>query len=166
MDRVDTRDLTAADIMHRECICVGVSDSLQVALSLMTEHFVSGLPVIGAGDHCVGVVSATDVLRFEQDQTEFNERAGNDYASYFNTETQHWESICLGRPLDELSELPVSEVMSRDLLQVSPETPILEVASLMNFRQVHRVLVIDDENCLQGIISSMDFVRLCAEGII
>ncbi|HVL75741.1 MAG TPA: CBS domain-containing protein [Noviherbaspirillum sp.] len=57
------------------------------------------------------------------------------------TQVQAWE-ICTYRPIE-----------------VTPETPLSEVARLMLTHKVHHVLVMKNED-LQGIVSSLDFVRL------
>lgn len=55
--------------------------------------------------------------------------------------TRAWE-ICTYRPIE-----------------VRPETPIEEVASLMLSHKVHHVVVMENE-AMKGIVSSLDFVRL------
>lgn len=161
MHSVDIRDLSAADVMQRKVVTLAPEDSLRSAVQQMTEHYISGLPVVTDRGKCVGVISATDFVRYEHAHAEDTAAV----TSFFNPDTQNWESIFLGRAEDELPETPVSEVMSSDLLSVKPETPLIEAASLMNFRQVHRILVLDDEGHLQGLLSAMDFVRMFAEGV-
>jgi CBS domain-containing protein len=53
--------------------------------------------------------------------------------------------------------------MTRDVLTVSLDTPLKEAAVKMIARGVHRVVVIDRQARLRGILTSLDFVRLFAQ---
>jgi CBS domain-containing protein len=155
--------LTAEAVMQRHVVTIGPNDSLQEAMALMTEHHVSGLPVLNAKDRCVGVVSASDILNFEQERAGSAGDAEEIVSPYFDPETGRWERIRVFGGLDELPEVPVGEIMTRDLVSVAPRTPIVDVARKMLEEDIHRILVLDDEYRLHGIISSIDFVRLFAE---
>jgi CBS domain-containing protein len=57
----------------------------------------------------------------------------------------------------------VEEVMTRELISVTPDTPVRDVARAIRDGRVHRVLVLNSQQRLLGIISAFDFVRLMAE---
>jgi predicted transcriptional regulator len=48
-------------------------------------------------------------------------------------------------------------------ISVAPDTPIHEVARLMDEHQIHHVVVRDGDG-IAGVVSSMDFVRMFAHG--
>ncbi|WP_422931279.1 CBS domain-containing protein [Singulisphaera sp. PoT] len=56
----------------------------------------------------------------------------------------------------KLDELPVSELMSKGVPSVAPETPVEEVLEKMNEAGYGRLLVVDAEEQLLGIISLVD----------
>ena len=156
--------LTAKDIMQTDVLTVEPTDSLQEAMSLMTENHVTGLPVLDRKDRCVGLISASDILNYEQEHSEFAAEANQEMASYFDPEQQRWESVRVSSfALEEFAEIPVSEIMTRDLIAVRPETPVRDVARRMAENDVHRILVLDEKQGLHGIVSASDFVRLVAE---
>ncbi len=156
--------LKAEDILQRDVVVCGPQDTLSEAMELMTENHVSGLPVMDSKARCVGLISATDILNFEQEHSEFAAEANDDVARHFDAETQRWESVRISSfALEEFGHVHVEEVMTRDLLSVDRETPIKQVAKLMVESAVHRVLVLNEQQSLQGLISSIDFVRLVAE---
>lgn len=159
----DFAKMTAADVMQRDVVTIGPDESLQEAMALMTENHVSGLPVLNSKDRCVGVISASDILSFQQEQAEGSADAEENMASYFDPDTERWESIRVFGGLDELPEVPVGEIMSGELVSVTPNTPLREVAQKMHENEIHRILVVDEKQFLHGIISSSDFVRLFAE---
>jgi CBS domain-containing protein len=53
----------------------------------------------------------------------------------------------------------VREVMTPEILAVLPDDPIQQAIKLMAFEGVHRLLVIDRDQRLVGIVTSMDILR-------
>lgn len=159
---VELSTLTAAAIMQRHVVTIGPHDSLREAMALMTENHISGLPVLNGKDRCVGVISASDILNLEHERAGSAAQAEEIVAPYFDPDTERWERVRVFGGLDELPDIPVAEVMSRDLVSVTPRTPVTEVARRMLEQDVHRILVLDQQQFLHGIITSMDFVRLLA----
>lgn len=161
MDDEATASLTAADIMQRDVVTIKRSNSLSDAMNLITENHVAGLPVMDEQSRCIGLISATDILNFEQEHSDEVAEGNSEVAQYYNPETLQWENIRLSAfALEEFGDVRVEEVMTRDLVRVQRHTPIKEVAQIMCDAGVHRVLVLDDQNLLYGIISATDFVRL------
>ncbi len=158
-----SKTMCAADIMQRDLIVARPADSLREALDLMAENHVTGLPVVNTDSHCVGVISATDILNYEQEQVDLVSDSDDDTAQQFNMETQRWESVRVSAfALEEYGDVHVEEVMSPGIVSVARDTPLAEVAETMLKNKVHRVLVMDDRQHLYGIISATDFVRLFA----
>ena len=154
---------TAADIMQKHIITVGPKDSLQEVLQLITENHVTGLPVLDSKSRCVGVISMADILNYEQENAEASAEANADVAKFFDPEKQRWESMRLSSfAVEQFGDVPVGELMTRELVSVGPETSVREVAQTMVERDVHRIVVLDDRQYLLGIISAFDFVRLAA----
>jgi predicted transcriptional regulator len=54
----------------------------------------------------------------------------------------------------------VSDVMSLDVLAVAPDEPLSTVASRMVFEGVHRMVVLDADQMLIGIITPLDVLRV------
>lgn len=64
----------------------------------------------------------------------------------------------LRRSQDVLKQ-PVSEVMSADVLSVTPATDVVEIIDLMAENRVGAVPVLDNDSHLAGIISYVDVLR-------
>jgi CBS domain-containing protein len=158
--------LSAADVMQHDVVTIMRSNTLRDAMSLLTENHVTGLPVMDEHSRCIGLISATDILNFEEEHCEESEESNSDVAQYYDPETEQWETIRLSAfALEEFGDVRVEQVMATDLIWVSRDTPLQEVAAKMFLARVHRVLVLDDQQRLYGIISSFDFVKLAAEGV-
>ena len=64
-----------------------------------------------------------------------------------------------GRTRDEMENVPVSEVMEREPVTITPETPTLEAIRLMRDRQVSALPVVKNEQ-LVGLVSETDFMPM------
>ena len=159
-----TLELTRAeDLMNRDVISIGPRDSIQEAITLMSEHHVSGIPVVDRNNCCVGVLSASDVLSFVESEQEEGASTADSTGQWFNAESMRWESVALSPDvMEEYGSTLVEDVMTTSVISVLPETPAAEVATEMDENSVHRVLVVDQQRKLHGVISAFDFVRLAA----
>jgi CBS domain-containing protein len=164
MSAVKQKALSAKDVMQRDVIVAYEGDSLQEAMQIMTENHVTGLPVVNSKSKCVGVITASDILNYEQEHADFTAEANDNLARHYNPETEKWESVRITSfALEEFGEVRVGEVMARDLVYVDRDAPLHEVARKMRDERIHRVLVLSDDLGIQGIVSSFDFVKLYAE---
>ena len=59
--------------------------------------------------------------------------------------------------------LCVADIMSHDVIAISEETPVSEIAALLTERKIKRVPVVRD-NKLVGIVSRADIVHAVAQG--
>jgi CBS domain-containing protein len=153
----------AADYMQRDVVTASPDNTLREALSLMTVNHVTGLPVMDEFSRCIGLITASDILEYEQEHAE--ESAEDGSRQFYDQETQRWATVPLSAfGLEEFGDVKVSDVMTRDLIWVDRDTPLKDVARRMIDEQVHRVLVMDVASRLYGVLSAYDFVRVAAEG--
>ena len=61
-------------------------------------------------------------------------------------------------------DIPVREAMTPGVWAVHPDDPAIEAVKLMVEAGVHRVIVIQGPGKLQGLVSSMDVMRVLAGG--
>jgi predicted transcriptional regulator len=58
---------------------------------------------------------------------------------------------------------PIAEVMTETVYAVRAEDPVLLAVRLMVEQHIHRVIVVDDQGRLQGIVTSMDVLETILE---
>jgi IMP dehydrogenase len=161
MEKVTER-LVAADFMQRDVVTVAPDDTLRDALALMTENHVTGLPVMNGKSRCVGLITANDILNYEQEHADDSSENGT--MQFFDPETQRWETVPVSVfGLEEFGDVRVKEVMTRELIWVGRDTSLKDVSRRMIRESVHRVLVLDEQANLYGIVSALDVVRVVAE---
>lgn len=162
---VDAETITASDIMSRDLLTVSPNDKLAEALQLMVENHVTGLPVIDGKGCCLGVISATDILTYEQSHADEAEEVNEDRTSYFDPELGQWESLRASAfALEHFGHVPVNEVMTSKVVSVHGDTSVGDLARLMVEQEVHRIVVVDRTQHLLGAVSAIDIVQLVADG--
>lgn len=158
------QQLTAADLMATEVVTVMPTTSLRDAAHRLVENHISGLPVVDQHNRCLGVISASDIMRFvDGHNSQATAQRPARISKFFDEHAHRWEYLDLDTFFsDDLVATEVAEVMSRNPLSVEPWSSVSEVARLMHDHQVHRVLVLGEGDYLKGVVSALDIVRLVA----
>jgi CBS domain-containing protein len=143
--------MKASDVMSRNILSVARDATIAEAIRLMLDNQISGLPVIDAG-RLVGILTEGDLLRRSETGTERHR--------------PRWLEILMGpgRLAGEYVRThgrKVGEIMTRDLVSVTPDTPLDEIVALMERRRVKRVPVLDGDAPV-GIVSRADLLRALA----
>ena len=157
-------ELRARDVMQSTVKTVDPEMTLGELERTPLAEYISGAPVL-VGKRVVGIVSRSDIVR----QLSV-ERTLADVARDFYREG----SPSAQAPVDDaartseivakrLATLRVKDAMIRDLIAVAPDAPLPAVAKLMVEHRIHRLLVTERE-VLLGIISTLDLIRLLADG--
>jgi len=130
--------------MKREVITINEQDNLLSIEEGMERFGMRHLPVVD-GDRLVGLITHRDILRVTRSSL---------------------QGFRLDREIDrrKQEETFVADVMKRDVLTVTPDTPIKDAARLIVDRHIGCLPVVGAEGRLLGIVTEFDLVRLIAEG--
>jgi CBS-domain-containing membrane protein len=83
-------DLTAVDLMSRDVVTIPTNMSLPAAARLLWQAGLSGAPVVDADKRCVGVLSATDFLRWSGRQDGFHSAGPSESSRPCSFRVQGW----------------------------------------------------------------------------
>ena len=156
------RTQKAGEIMTKTVECLRPSDRLSDAVSLFLRDQISGAPVVDDSGVCVGVLSTTDIVHYDEKHSRATKTPGVHHARHSSFDT--WEPgnrwWCeFGRISEEIqSQLDacVADFMTRDLVSVTEETSLGVLVRQMFDAHVHRILVLDGARRLMGVITTMD----------
>ena len=145
--------MMVGEYMTRRVITIAPNSSIVEAAKLMLEHKVSGLPVIDAAHHVVGIVSEHDLLRRRESDK--------------GKQQSHWLQLMIERAglTDESAqfhERSVNEVMTANPITVAPTSSLGEACRLIEERGIKRLPVVQNGE-LVGIIARADLVRAFAQ---
>jgi len=152
---VDLFKLRAKDVMVKDTVHVYPNDSLDEALTLMVENRVSALPVIDGHQRCVGFISSTDLL-------EMTREIGDDLNAMVKEVAVSSDAMSDKLEAASLLNRQVNELMSDTVMSVLPDDSLVKVSTEMVRSRVHHLAVVDKQNHLQGILSTMDILGALA----
>ncbi|MCI0342648.1 MAG: CBS domain-containing protein [Planctomycetales bacterium] len=154
-------ELQAKDVMTANVRSLSPEMSLREASQILADAQVSGAPVVGLGGVPVGVVSLFDIVSHLAGLERKVARGGRGFYGYGwpgNGEQAEAWARELGRAEDDvLEETKVSDLMTGDVIECAPETPLPALAREMWRRRIHRMLVRGGRRVL-GIVSTMDLL--------
>src|SRR5262249_42883125 len=120
--------LVARDLMTRDIVSISPDASIIDAARLMLKHHITGLPVIAHDGRLAGIISEGDLLR----------RGDLDTAGVPEQPVDH-EVL---RQYRKAFGQTVAEVMSDQVASVLENTPLAEIARLLQLMGLKRVPVI------------------------
>jgi CBS domain-containing protein len=144
--------MRAMDLMTTNVITVDENASIQSAAKLMVEHGISAVPVVNRDKRVIGMVSEGDLLHRAETGTELRRSWWLELASSTNKLAGEYIKSHSGK---------VKDVMTRDVLSVTEETPVADIAVLLETNRIKRVPVLRDGK-LVGIVSRANLVRALA----
>ncbi len=141
--------MRAKDVMSRNVATVVPETSIEdVAKILMSRH-ISAVPVVDGNGIVVGIVSEGDLIHQQEIGTE---------------QHRSWWLQLLTTPQDKAEDYVKShgrragDVMTGKVITINPETPLDEIATLLERHRVKRMPVVDG-GALVGIVSRADLIR-------
>ena len=148
--------LTARDVMTDSVVSVSPETSLVDVLRLFVEENIHGAPVVDEEGRIQGVITSSDLLRSEEEER----NTVTDTSAYFReihaSSSLDWTSD-VSDLQDRLADRNVAEVMTKQVLSVSSDTPVAEIARCLRENQIHRVWV-EDAGQLCGVVSALDLM--------
>ena len=146
--------LTAGNVMTRDPVTVTADTSLRHVAKLLARHHISGVPVIDADNHIVGMVTENDLLQWSDKPGERQAWWLDMLAEGYDLSPDWLDSIQTEREM-------VRAVMKSDIVSVSEDSPVFEVAKILVAKAIKRVPVVRDGR-LVGIVSRADLVGALA----
>lgn len=138
------------DVMSRHVVTIDAGDSVHEALQVMAENKVAALPVVDRHDHCVGVISTSDLVALTRDL-----EAGLD-------ELERSDELLFGQVIERIGDgighQKVMELMSEQVVAADPDETLADAAAQMMRERIHRLPVVDGNRKLVGILSTTDIL--------
>lgn len=131
------KNVPVSTIMTSNVIKLNLSDDLTKAESLFKKHHIRHIPVV-SGNAIVGMLSYTDLLRISFVDAVFDDEEIVDATVY--------------------NMFSIDQVMAKNLIKVSPDTTIKEVAEILSQREFHALPVVLDE-LLVGMVTTTDLIK-------
>lgn len=144
--------MKARDVMTQPVISVDADAPISLAIRLLLQKKISGLPVVDAGGNLVGVVTEGDFLRRAEPGTQHTH--------------PRWLEFLMGPGLlaDQYVKThgrKVGEVMTRGVKTVDEATQLEDIVGLMERNNIKRVPVLRGKKLI-GIVTRANLLRALA----
>ena len=144
--------MNAADVMVTNVITVGLDACLQDVAHLLLTNRISAVPVVDSDGKVVGIVSEGDLMRRAEAGT--------------GRRRSWWLSLLTGKEglaaqyVKEHSR-KVADVMTRDVITATPDTPLQDIANILEKNSIKRVPIIEDGKMV-GLVSRANLLQALA----
>jgi CBS domain-containing protein len=145
------------DVMNVKPIACRADDTIAEAASLLREHKISGMPVLD-GEKLAGVISESDLLRLlavEKDEGGLWLPSPFEVFEVPFRDLLKWERMHMS--MEDVSKKKVSEVMSKNIHEISPDDTVEEASAIMTRHRINRLPVVE-EGRLVGIVTRGDII--------
>ncbi|MGI8708922.1 MAG: CBS domain-containing protein [Actinomycetota bacterium] len=147
-------DIKVSDVMTHLVVTFRPQDTIQEAARRLLKNRISGAPVVEGG-RLVGVVSEADLVVAYAPPV----HTGSHFVA-----TDPLMFLLRGTVPREVHHTTVGDVMTKNVVSVSPEASVWEAASLIDRYGIRRLPVIDSEGYVMGVLARADLVRAMARG--
>lgn len=144
--------MKARDVMASHVITVGPELDLKAVANTLVANGISAVPVVTIDGSVVGIVSEGDLMRRAVSGVE---RKRSRWLETFSLAEQ------LMAEFVKAHGRKAKDVMTRQVISVSPDTPLQEIADLFEKHGIKRVPVIENGR-LVGIVSRANLVQALA----
>jgi CBS domain-containing protein len=141
--------MKALDVMVRDVVTVKPDDPVADAVRLLADHDVSALPVVDNNENVVGVISEADLLHREEIGTEKHRPWWLEAVTPAST---------LACEFAKSHGRRVEEVMSTDVVSAAEDTPLGEIATILERHRIKRVPILRSGK-LVGIVSRSNLIQ-------
>jgi CBS domain-containing protein len=145
--------MKASDIMSSPVITAGPGTPVSEIAALLFRNHISAVPILDEG-RLVGMVSEGDLLLRQEIGTDRPARAGSWWLRLFAEDRAASEYV-------KSHARHAHDVMTRDVVSITPDTPVAEIAALLAARGIKRVPVLRG-GTLVGIVSRANLVQALA----
>lgn len=144
--------MKARDVMTAPVITCKATASVKEVAKLFLQRHISAVPVVDEQDKLVGIISESDLMRRAESETE--------------RQRPWWLMLMTGEQAlasdyIKAHAVRVADVMTRKVIMTTPDTPLNEIAGILETNGIKRVPVVRDGQ-LVGIISRANLVQAMA----
>ena len=147
--------LTAKDIMTTEVITVQMQTTVNELAEILWKNRISGAPVLDDDGKVVSVVTENDLIDQSKKVHIPTMISLLDSVIFLESSKKTEEEI------KKMAGNTVQDICSKELVSVSEETGLDEIATIMANKKVHTLPVIQDDRLI-GVIGKSDIIRTMA----
>ena len=144
--------MLAKDIMTKDVITVRPEDEVEKVAQLLLENKISGIPVVDENHKVIGMITEKDLM------VKATELKVPFYLTLFDSIIFLENPIRLKNDLKKYTASQVKDAMTQKVHWVAEDTPVSEIAEMMQKENVNRVPVLRHGKII-GIVTRNDILK-------
>lgn len=153
--------LCARDIMHGDLLTAYEGWTIHRLAEFFIHRQISAAPVIASDHELVGVVSVSDIVRFNtMDEEQRGDALRNLYRDSCGQEINETDLRAWVKTADR--NCTVHQIMVPEVITVEESAELKKVVAKLVEHHIHRVFVTED-NKITGVITAMDALQALHE---
>ena len=149
---------TVKDIMTSQVQTVRDAWTIKKLAEFFFENCVSGAPVLDEDGKLLGVVSVTDLVRFDSQHKDETEPKSHDVYTH-HLERQFAQEEIAAFQIEDATTTTVHDIMTPMVFDVEESTTIQQAADIMVKGHIHRVFVTNNKKVV-GVVSALDMLKV------
>ncbi len=138
--------------MTKNVRTVGTSTTVEDLARVLVEHKISGTPVVNEQEDLIGIVTENDLIRKNK---KFHIPT---IVRLFDAFIMLESKSSIEQEIKEMAAVTVEDIYRKEVLTVSEDTPVDEIATIMAERNIHLIPVVEGRK-LKGIIGKIDIIK-------
>ena len=145
--------MQAQDVMVTPVITAGERATVREVAKLLLERHISGVPVVDDAGKLVGIVTESDLMHRAEARTERHRPWWLEALVGESTMAADYVKSHAGK---------VEDIMTRRVIAATPETPLHEIAAILEKHHIKRVPIVSRGGDLVGIVSRANLLQAVA----
>ncbi|MCP3463374.1 CBS domain-containing protein [Bradyrhizobium sp. CCGUVB23] len=145
--------MQARDVMVSPVITVDANATVRQVAQLLLAQRISAVPVVDADNRILGIVTEGDLLHRAEAGTE------RPYSWWLRILTGDAQ---MATDYIKSHAIKITDIMTRDVVTVTPETALHDIAMLLEENQIKRVLIVNQQGQLVGLVSRANLLQAIA----
>jgi len=137
------------DIMTTEIKSIKPDISVKEAAIILFNSQISGLPVVDKDNKLIGNFTEKDILRYILPS----------YVVSVGKFIYEDDSKAITKKVENLANLKVSDIMSKEIITISADISLSEAARIMLTKAKRRLCVVEKNGRLIGIVARCDVLK-------
>ena len=142
--------MKARDVMVSPVITIGANDTVLDAAKLLVAKDISAVPVVDHAGKLIGIISEADLMHRQEVGTG---RPASWWLSLISGDE------ALASEYVQSHAIKVKDAMTREVQTAHPDTPLCEIADILEEKHIKRVPIVDDKGDLVGVVSRANIIQ-------
>jgi len=142
--------MNVGKIMTKNPATVPDTATLLKTAKILKKNEISGAPVVNEDGDLVGVVSEKDIFKALYPS----------HAEFYDSPGIWIDLDALEKSTIDAVDKSVQDFMTKEVVTVNSNTSLMQVGSMMMVRGIHRIIVVTQDNRIEGIVTRRDIYHL------